>query len=128
MFYRYVAEKDNETQGLITLIPFLENINKGQNFDVDDWRALNRADMFIEEHLPYPVKDGADVYRANRGKTLVAYFTEYGNKIFAPYMYSLESLLNKYGSVFGYSAKEVSVDGFEGEVVYNDDYQVIVSV
>lgn len=119
MFVRYIAEREETQQGLLTLIPFIERMEMTKK----DAQLLNKIDCHIEKNLPYPVtEDGKDVYAAN--SVLTAWFTEEGEREFGEDMRKLAALVDKYGEPFDYTAKRITTEDV-GEYVYKDNLQII---
>lgn len=124
MFYRYEIERNGEKQGLLTLIPFIEM----QPLTSKERKELNTADMLLEKFLPYPLTEkGEDLYAVNRGRAMKAWFTAEGEKRFHDACMTLMDLARKYLAEFEYKPpKHVRKRKLYGEVVYQDEYQIIV--
>ena len=125
MFYRYEIEGYGEKQGLLTLIPFIEQ----QPLTKTERKELNTADMTLEKFLPYPLtENGEDFYAVNRGRATKAWFTAEGEKRFHDACMTLMNLARKYLCEFEYRPpKQVRKRKLDGEIVYQDEYQIIVA-
>ncbi len=125
MFYRYEIEGYDEKQGLLTLIPFMEQ----QPLTMTERKDLNSADMLLEKFLPYPLtENGEDVYAVNRGRATKAWFTAEGEKRFHDACMTLMNLARKYLAEFEYKPpKQIRKRKLDGEIIYQDKYQIIVA-
>ncbi len=130
MYYRYVVYlgrhgcSNGEEQGLLTLVPFMED----QSLTKNERKQLNEAKN-VFTGLPYPFNaDGEDVYAKYRGKRLKAWFTNAGENKFHDACAILCGLANKYLVEFEYSvAKQLRQRKLKNghSIVYADDFQVV---